>query len=597
MLARARDVLLASNDREKAMADLKLSLFGYPCVSLYGQPLSFARRSSLALLAYLAQTGAAHSRAKLAALLDEAPADGHATLRRSLADLRARLGAQLVLSGRFVALAPTLLVQTDVGALEAAWQACRSNPSTDSLQAVLDQCRGEFLEGLALPRTRAFEEWQHFEAERLHTMKIQLYEQLYALYWRAGLLDKALSGARRLLNLEPWHEGAHRAIMLLLLQSGHRAEALSHYAACCRTLDEELASAPGRETQAAYKQVLSRAPAPHNLPPEPTPLIGRTHELARLATWLDNPALRVLAITGTGGVGKTRLALCAAARYVGAEPGIAWLRFPDGVCLVALDALPTDRHQPAAASARRIFGVIAAALRLPGDLDAGVVLAKLRERTLLLILDNAEHLSGVGRVLEQLVAGAPGVTVLLTARGPVPTAQQTLELAPMGVPGSALELEEVEASALFLQRARQARLTFAPDAAEREAIVRICVAASGLPLTLVLAAQQVRAASCYAIATQLVERALDLESALRNLPPRHRSQRTNVAYGWELLSPAQQHVVRQTAADVNQRAVGASRLDRAEAFAALAAVGLLDGSGDTLPSLSPQLRAFLADQG
>lgn len=578
------------------MAVLSLSLFGYPRASLDGQPLSVARRSSLALLAYLAQTGAAHSRAHLAALLDGSPADGQATLRRSLADLTASLGARLVLSGRSVALAPTLQVQTDVGALEAAWRACRSNSSTDSLQAALDQCRGEFLEGLALPRALAFEEWQHFEAERLHTMKIQLCERLYALHWRAGLLDKALSGARRLLTLEPWHEGAHRATMLLLLQSGRRAEALSHYAACCRTLDEELASAPGRETQAVYQHVLSNAPAPHNLPPEPTPLVGRTRELAKLVTWLDNPALRVIAITGTGGVGKTRLALYAAARYVGAEPGMPWLHFPDGVRLVALDALPTDRHQPAAASEPRIFGAIAAALQLPGDLDAGGVLAVLRERTLLLILDNAEHLAGVGRVLEQLVAGAPGVTVLLTARGPVPTAQQTLELAPMGVPGSASELEEAEASALFLQRARQARLTFAPEAAEREAIVRICVAAGGLPLTLVLAAQQVRAASCHAIAAQLVERALDLESPLRNLPPRHRSQRANVAYGWELLSPAQQHVVRRTAADVNQRAVGASRLDRAEAFAALAAVGLLDSSGDAPPTLSPQLRAFLADQ-
>lgn len=335
------------------MAVLNLSLFGYPRVSLDGQPLSVARRSSLALLAYLAQTGAAHSRAHLAALLDGSAAEGQATLRRCLADLKARLGAHLVLSGRSVALVPTLQVQTDAGVLEAAWRARWSNPSPGSLQAALDQCRGEFLEGLALPRALAFEEWQHFEAERLHTMKIQLYEQLYALHWRAGLLDKALSGARRLLNLEPWHEGAHRAIMLLLLRSGRRAEALSHYAACCRILDEELASAPGRETQAVYKQVLSRAPAPHNLPPEPTPLIGRTHELARLATWLDNPALRVVAVTGTGGVGKTRLALCAAARYVGAEPGIPWLRFPDGVCLVALEAFLTDRHQPAAASARR----------------------------------------------------------------------------------------------------------------------------------------------------------------------------------------------------------------------------------------------------
>ncbi len=578
------------------MAVLNLSLFGYPRVRLDGQPLSFARRSSLALLAYLAHTGAAHSRAQLAALLDDSPADGQATMRRSLADLKSHLGAHLFLSDRSVVLAPTLQVQTDAGVLEAAWRACWSNTLTGSLQAALDQCRGEFLEGLALPRALAFEEWQRFEGERLHTIKIQAYEQLYTLHWRAGLLDKALSGARQLLNLEPWHEGAHRAIMLLLLQSGRRAEALSHYAACCRTLDEELASAPGRETQAVYKQVLSSTPSPHNLPPEPTPLIGRTLELARLATWLDNPALRIIAITGTGGVGKTRLALCAAAGYVGAEPGITWLRFPDGVRLVALDAFSPDRHQPAAASARRIFGAIAAALRLPGDRDASDVLTMLCDRTLLLILDNAEHLSGVGRVLEQLVVGAPGVTILLTSRGPVPPAQQTLELAPMCVPGSAAELEKAEASALFLQRARQARLTFTPDVAEREAIVRICVAAGGLPLTLVLAAQQVRAASCHTIATQLVEHALDLEGALRNIPPRHRSQRANIAYSWELLSSAQQYAVRQTVADANERAVGASRLDRGEAIAALAAVGLLAGNGDTLPSLSPQLCAFLADQ-
>jgi DNA-binding SARP family transcriptional activator len=564
---------------------LQLTLLGLPQASLNGTRLRFTRRSALAALVYLALTRRAATRDHLAALLADTQAKGQALLRNSLIELRGRLGAYLRLVGQTVELDSALVVQSDLALLEAALRT-EGEGRLAALQAAVEQYRGEFLEGLSLREAYAFEEWQYFERERLHSLLVRALDELCAVCWRRGQLDEALAYARRLISVEPWHEGAHRTTMLLLLQRGQRAEALGQYAVCREVLAAELAAAPAPETEALYQRIAA-APAPHGLPPEPTPFLGRAAELETLTQWLDEPGCRVVAITGMGGIGKTRLALRAAGRYVGGEPSMRWLRFPHGAHLVALDALPPDRHQPAAQSAERIFGAIAAALELPTPHRAGTILAALRDRRLLLLLDNVEHLAGIARVIDQIRAAAPAVSLLVTSRGSLPAAQHSLELGPLALPASFADLERAEASALFLQHARQAQLSFAPDAAERAAIAQICAYANGLPLAIMLAAQLVRAMPCAAIAELLRERPLELGSRLRNLPPRHQGLRANVAYAWGLLGPTQQLEVRRCVE------LGVERAS-ADLFTALASVGLLVRDADDTPGIPDLLRALLA---
>lgn len=580
----------ADSSAQPPQNDLRLSLFGPPVAMLDGRQLRFRRRSAVALLAYLVVTGRASTRAQLAALLTDDPAYGPALLRNSLLELRAHLGTHLRIVGQSVTLDPTLAVQTDLAALDEALATSGVERPT-KLQAAVAGCNGEFLESLNLRGAYAFEEWQRLERERLHTLLMGATEELCAACWQDGRIDEALAYARRLLTAEPWHEGAHRAVMLLLLQQGRRGEALAQYDACRVILESELAAGPAPETEAVYRRVVAEAPAPHNLPPEPAPLVGRVSEQATIARWLDSRGCRAVTVTGPGGVGKTRLALRVAARYIQETPGPGWLRFPDGVRLVALDALPPDRHGPEGPSADRICEAVGAALGLPVPASPPQVVAALREQAMLLILDNVEHLAGARLALERLCAGAPSITVLLTSRGGVSGSQHTLELGPLELPAGSEDLECAGASQLFLQAARQARLTFAPGAAEREAIVHICAAADGLPLALVQAAQLVRAMPCAAIAKRLAERPLELTAGLRNLPPRHQSLRASLTYSWDLLAASEQLAVRRHV-EQSRTLMHAPHLGDDLALT-LASVGLLARADRGALAIPPLLGTFL----
>jgi hypothetical protein len=175
--------------------------------------------------------------------------------------------------------------------------------------------------------------------------------------------------------------------MRCLAYSGQRAAALAQYEACRRTLEEELGVEPEPETTALYDQILAgeigapvavSTPPIHNLPPQPTPFVGRVPELAELAELLADPAVHLVTVLGAGGMGKTRLALKTAAAQLG--------DFPDGVFFVALAPLR---------SAEAIVPAVADALNFTfykrGE-PRQQLLDYLRAKRLLLVMDNYEHL-------------------------------------------------------------------------------------------------------------------------------------------------------------------------------------------------------------
>jgi predicted ATPase len=275
-------------------------------------------------------------------------------------------------------------------------------------------------------------------------------------------------------------------------------------------------------------------PAGDGLPVHPTPLIGRRPELAELGQRLADPACRLLTLVGPGGIGKTRLAIRAAREF--------GHLFADGVAFVPLAPLTSGSF---------IIPAIAQALgfSFSGPVEPQTQLVHyLRDKHLLLVLDNAEHLllDGAAEVVCDLHAQARRVTLVVTSREVLDLqAEWVFEVhgLPVAEPLPANADAAAGAVELFLQRARRADVGFTLMAEDLPAIQRICELVAGLPLAIELAASWVRTLTCAEIAAEL-ERSLDvLATSARDVPARHRSMRAAFDHSWTLLSAEEQRVL------------------------------------------------------
>lgn len=267
-----------------------------------------------------------------------------------------------------------------------------------------------------------------------------------------------------------------------------------------------------------------------NLLPQPTPFVGRARELAALLARLEEPGGRLVTITGAGGMGKTRLALEAAAR---ALPG-----FANGACVVPLAGVR---------AVELVAPAIAAALPLsPAGREDPLapVLDFLREKRLLLLLDNFEHLSAGAELVGRILAAAPGVRALVTSRERLGLPGELLfPLHGMEVEGDAAG----DAVALFLEGARRVQPGFAPDAGELASIARICRSVEGHPLAIELASPWVRLLPCREIEAEIAESQGFLAASHPGLPARHRSLRSAFDWSWRHLGPEEQGAMRRLA--------------------------------------------------
>ncbi|MCK6624628.1 MAG: tetratricopeptide repeat protein [Anaerolineae bacterium] len=283
---------------------------------------------------------------------------------------------------------------------------------------------------------------------------------------------------------------------------------------------------------------------PFNLPTPLTPLLGRDHELLAIARLLDDPQCRLLTLVGPGGIGKTRLSLQVAAQQ---QKALA-----HGVAFVSLAPL-TGREQIITAIADTL-GIV---LYVATD-RAEQLVHYLREKRLLLILDNFEHMLGDEAsvaLVGDLIGGAPMLKLLVTSREPLHLrAEWVFEVQGLPIPESEQpgELEASSAVKLFLQRAQQARVGFSLTPADRPAVLRICQLVEGLPLGIELAAAWVLTLSCQEIARELENSLADplrgmdfLVTATRDIPERHRSINAVFDHSWKLLSVEEQRVLRQ----------------------------------------------------
>ncbi|GIF01449.1 BTAD domain-containing putative transcriptional regulator [Paractinoplanes rishiriensis] len=395
---------------------------------------------------------------------------------------------------------------------------------------------------LALWRGQAYadvadEEFARAEATRLAEQRLVVQERLAGARLARGEHDLVAAELAELVELHPLREGLRALHIRALYAAGRQAEALESYAGLRERLADELGLDPGPELAALYRRILDQDPGlsarpaaaivRNSLPAQLDELVGRAEALAELRELI--PAGRLLTLVGPGGVGKTRLAAAAAAEQVQ----------PDGVHLVELAPLPPADTRVA----EQVLGVLGLH-EAPGTAGSAAdrLVAALRHREMLLVLDNCEHvIEPAAALVGRLLRDAPGVRVLATSREPLLLAgEQIWEVGPLALPSDPADVDAVRrspAARLFAARAAAQHRGFRLDEQTAPAVAQLCRRLDGLPLALELAATRVRALGVQGVVDRLDDRFRLLTTRQRDVPERQRTLTAVIAWSWDLLDP------------------------------------------------------------
>ena len=310
---------------------------------------------------------------------------------------------------------------------------------------------------------------------------------------------------------------------------------------------------------------------PNNLPVQLTSFVGREAEIAAVHGLLDRS--RLVTLTGPGGAGKTRLALQVAAERLG--------RHGDGVFIVEL--APVD-------DAEMVPSAIATALLIREATERPLVdtlVDALRDRDLLLVLDNLEHLPAAIPLVSRLLASAPRLRILATSRARLNVrGEDEFAVPPLRIPDAGhlpdlAHLSQFEGVSLFIERARGVRPDFEVSAASAPAVAEIVARLEGLPLAIELAAAKTRIYDPQAILGRLGSRLAFLRGGARDLPARQQTLREAIDWGYQLLAPGDQLALRWLAIFVGGFTVNAAQL-------LLASAGDERDGGETVETLADQ---------
>lgn len=557
------------------MAALSICLLGTFQVTLDGKPVTaFATAKVRALLAYLGvEAERPHPRPVLAYLLwpDQPERAALHNLRQALVVLRQAIGDReadppfLLITRQTIQFNPHSSHWLDIAAFTRLFAASQQPDQVERWRQATDLYQGDFMAGLGMRDNIAFEEWVLVRREQYYHQALEALDRLAEHYERRGKYGQAIHYARRQIALAPWQERAHRQVMRCLAWSGQRNAALAQYESCRLLLRQELEVEPAEETTILYVQIragelekpetraqpnepgietkrtaINSLPSSlllrprHNLPIPLTSFIGREKELAQVVAYLTGSDCRLLTLAGPGGMGKTRLALQAAARAASV--------FCDGVYFVPLDAIP---------KAELLAFAIGNVLNLS---SADLLLDYLRPRKVLLVLDSFERLLDGAELLVDLLQAAPKVKIMVTSQARLNLQAEWLMqvdalLFPTSLPACSQEktlfieemgawekiLRDFSAVYLFVQRARQVEAGFTLSPKTGPDVVRLCQLVEGMPLGIELAAAQVDECFPKAIAHG-VENGLErLATTRRDVPSRHRSLRALFNYSWALL--------------------------------------------------------------
>jgi predicted ATPase/DNA-binding SARP family transcriptional activator len=392
------------------------------------------------------------------------------------------------------------------------------------------------------------------EIARLEEQRLAAVELRVEADLAAGRHAELAGELQQLTREHPWRERLHAHLMLVLYRSGRQADALEAYRHAREVLVEQLGIEPGAELHDLHEAILAHDPAlaappatgsrpsdgrdarrtshaalgERTLPAPPNRTIGREHDLVAVGERLRTASVRLVTLTGPGGVGKTRLAL-EAARAGEAD-------FADGTCFVSLAAVQRPEDVPAAIVSA--LGIILLAGESPSQAAERFLAAK----DLLLVADNFEHVLASGPFIGALLGACPALTVLATSREPLALhAEERYPVPPLPLPELGT-LQDTgtpagdDAMTLFVERARAHDPAFDLSDGNAAAVAEICRRVDVLPLAIELAAARCALLSPAEIAERLHVALAAPGAAPRDAPARHHTLRATVDWSYGLLS-------------------------------------------------------------
>jgi len=529
---------------------LHIALLGRYDVRLNDEPIELKLRPVQNLLAYLLlKRDKRHRREQLSGILwpDYTEASARKNLRNTVYRLRQAIGEEYLAADRSsVAFNKDADYWLDVAQLEGATAA---KDIGEGIQAV-GLYQGELLPGY-------YEDWVVVERERLQA----LFERQMQ-----GLLE-SLNGAGRWSESQTWAEHwiaqgqapepAYRALMLAQAGLGDRAGISAAYQRCVVALRDEVGVEPSPETISLYQELSSGEALPGrvqsdreskpvvSLPLQPTPFIGRKNDLSKLSALVADPTTRLVNIQGPGGIGKTRLAIEVARNQAAL--------FLDGVYFVSFAGVDES-----ALMAPGIAAAIDFSLKGHSQLKKSTIeyqnrqlMAFLRPKKMLLILDNLEHFSGEFSIISEILQNAPEVVILTTSRERLGLRAETnyrlgrLATQDETASGTRELAKANDAVRLFISCAERTLPGFEQTPQNLYAAATICELVGGLPLGIELAAAWVGMLSSREIADELKSNLDILSSAYHDLPERQQNMRSVFESSWNRLTPIEQEVFKR----------------------------------------------------
>ncbi len=565
---RQKNVKLLAGRGVSLKSYLSVKCLGGLALNLDGRPLTgFETDKSKALLIYLAiESEREITRRQLASLLwpDDSEDCALHNLRQTLSSLRKIFGkasgqVEVILADRnSIRINPDVEIWVDCLAFKSQMQRALSFYQSRTRNGhihvlILERCMGlftgKFLSDFAINNSCLFEEWVTLTSEEYNLLAIQGFSLLATYHERRAEYHQAVECLARVSALCPWDEMVRDRIIRLLSVDHQWTAAKKHYKLLQHYLKAELGGVtPSLDSQTLYKQVCLAAQgkaiiqpeyesSPCHVPAQRTEFVGRALDLDEIMMWLIDPHWRLVTITGMGGIGKTRLALALAEKCIGI--------FRDGVFFVSL--LP-------AAGASQIVALIAESLAMKfSDQSSNQkqLLDQLRDKEMLIVLDNFEHLLAdphSAEVLDTLLNGTTAVKLLVTSREVVNLLQERVYLLdglqyPESVANSLVDLPRYDSVELFVRCASQKMPQFTLNEKNYQSVVRICHVLEGLPLGVELAAATLCEQGCAEIAEVYEQDLGALTTRMRNFQPRHRSLHATFEISWNLLDDSLKRVL------------------------------------------------------